>query len=483
MKNIFEKIKKKWMTSTLKTWILVIILLVVFIALNLWIRTIDLAQIDVTENQLYTLTDASKTAIEYISDDVMIYAYGYKEKSPLIDLLKQYKKKNEHINYEILTNATNPEKVAEFELEQGYSIVVIECNGSHKLIDGSYQFYTYDYTTGQSIDTTEQTITNAILSLTVEEKPKIYFTTGHGEYTSNQLGVIQTYLKNEVYEVQDINLLSEEKVPDDCKVLAIMTPTSDFVEKEAEIIINYINNGGNLIFFRDIELEQKEHPVFQTILDLYGVKMDNGCIIETNTNNMVSEYPNIIIPELSSTHDITKYLYSENGYLVMMYAGRINIADEETLNNLGVESQTIISSSDTSVYIEDLSNISADGVTDKGSNIIGAVLTKNINKDEKELIQSKLVVVANNFFTTDCKEEALSQTYPLSYFGNNKDIFLNSAAYLTKREDTLTIRKDMKNTTYTATAKQNTIILIIIFGVPIAIIIAGIVVWTVRRKK
>ena len=168
----------------------------------------------------------------------------------------------------------------------------------------------------------------------------------------------------------------------------------------------------------------------------------------------------------------------------MMYAGRIKIADEETLNNLGVESETIISSSDTSVYIEDLSNISLDGVTDKGSNTIGAVLTKTINNQEtNESAVSKLVVVANNYFTTDYKESTLSSTYPFSYFGNNKDILLNSVAYLTKREDTLTIRKDMKNTTYAATVNENRIILTIIFAVPIIIIIIGIVVWNIRKRK
>ena len=36
---------------------------------------------------------------------------------------------------------------------------------------------------------------------------------------------------------------------------------------------------------------------------------------------------------------------------------------------------------------------------------------------------------------------------------------------------------------YTVTEQQNTIIMTIIFALPIAIIIAGIVVWQVRRRK
>ena len=46
-----------------------------------------------------------------------------------------------------------------------------------------------------------------------------------------------------------------------------------------------------------------------------------------------------------------------------------------------------------------------------------------------------------------------------------------------------TLRKDMKNTTYAATVNENRIILTIIFAVPIIIIIIGIVVWNIRKRK
>ena len=74
------------------------------------------------------------------------------------------------------------------------------------------------------------------------------------------------------------------------------------------------------------------------------------------------------------------------------------------------------------------------------------------------------------------------ETYPLSYFGNNKDIILNAVAHLTDRDDMLTIRKDTNTTTYVATENQNTIVKIIIFGVPSIIAIAGIG-FTIRRRK
>ena len=56
--------RKKWIVSGTITLLLVLILITGYIALNLWITELDLPEIDVTENQVYTLSDTSKKAIE-----------------------------------------------------------------------------------------------------------------------------------------------------------------------------------------------------------------------------------------------------------------------------------------------------------------------------------------------------------------------------------------------------------------------------------
>ena len=68
------KIKKKWLRSNPTTALIVLILIIAFLALNLWIGSIDLAQIDVTENKVYSLTDKSIEFIKDIDEKVMLYA-------------------------------------------------------------------------------------------------------------------------------------------------------------------------------------------------------------------------------------------------------------------------------------------------------------------------------------------------------------------------------------------------------------------------
>ena len=67
--------------------------------------------------------------------------------------------------------------------------------------------------------------------------------------------------------------------------------------------------------------------------------------------------------------------------------------------------------------------------------------------------------------------------------GNNQDIVANSIAYLNEKENTITIRKNYDQVTYMANQQEHNIIMSIIFISPFAIIVIGIVVWIIRKRK
>ena len=51
--------RRKWLVDGTKTFLIVAILIASFIALNLWVGTLDLPEIDVTENKVFTLAGKS----------------------------------------------------------------------------------------------------------------------------------------------------------------------------------------------------------------------------------------------------------------------------------------------------------------------------------------------------------------------------------------------------------------------------------------
>ena len=97
-------------------------------------------------------------------------------------------------------------------------------------------------------------------------------------------------------------------------------------------------------------------------------------------------------------------------------------------------------------------------------------------------VTSKLVIFGENYFISDYQLSESSQ-YGAIQLAYNKDLVLNSIAYLVDRPEDITARKSTGTVTYTATEAQDTIIRIIIFAVPIIIILAGIIVWQIRRRK
>lgn len=480
MKKILETLKKKWLRDTSKTILLVLILFSAFIGINVLVQKLDLKDIDVTKNKLYTLSEASINQIKNIQEEVKIYLIGFYENTSLVDLVKQYTKQNEKITYEIIENVQDRIDLKnKYNITDETQIIILETKNKNKMITVD-ELVTYDYTTYQQIDVSEEKITNAIVDLTLEEKPKIYFLTGHGEYSiQNDMTILKAYLENEVNDVESLDLLIKGKIPEDIDLLVIPSPQKDFNNKEVEIITNYINSGGKILWMNEPTGKDQNFPNMQKILDLFGAKFDDGIILEQDTDKMALQAPNYVIPNIATT-TATKNIATDGGIL-LINSSKITLAEDEKLEELKIASDVILSTGETALFRKEVSNGSNEKISsdEEGSFILGAKLTKTIDENKK----ATMYVLANNLLAVDYPiTVGSSQLYPIQFY-NNKDYILNTIAELTDREDTISIRKDTGIITYTATETQNRNIKIIITVFPLIIIIIGIVIWMIRRRK
>ena len=226
-------------------------------------------------------------------------------------------------------------------------------------------------------------------------------------------------------------------------------------------------------------------PNLQKILDLFGAKFDDGIVLEQDANKMALSAPNCIIPNISYT-TATKDIATDGGIL-LINSSKITLADDETLENLNIEADNILTTDETTLFRKELSNGSTSkiGTDEEGSFILGTKLTKTINTENEEENPKEAVMylLANNLLVVDYPITVGSSTlYPMQFY-NNKDYILNTIAELTEREDTISIRKDTGIITYTATEAQDRMIKIAITAFPAIIIIIGIIVWFIRRRK
>lgn len=478
MKRNINLIKQKWFKNSLLTIILVIIMISIFILINYFINKLDINPIDITKEKLYTISEESKSQVQKVNEDVHIYFFGYDESNSTVILAKQYHNINEKISAEAIDITKRPDLAQKYGIDNNTSIgIIVESPERYKVLTSS-DFVTYDTTTFETIDITEQKLTNAIIDTTIAKKPHIYFLEGHEEKSiTDELITINAFLQNEINEVSSLDLLKQE-IPEDCDALVIADPQKDFTDLETDKVLDFINKGGNILWLNNPSLKDIETPNINKILDTFGFNFSKGMVGEQDSSKIVLKNPFLIIPNISY-NEITKDLYTASG-IVFAGAGKINFQDDEKLNELGLEVNNLLTSSEQSVYIEDYTaeSLSKANNIENGPFILGTEINKKISDE----ISSKMIVFSNCNFMTDITTSESSNIKLVNLY-NNKDLVLNSIAFLTDRGDTIRIRKDSGLVVYTATNKQDFIIKIIIFFVPIMIIILGIIIWQVRKRK
>lgn len=487
MRKFIEIIKKKWIRDGVLTTALVLILIGIFILVNLLFMNLDIAPFDFTAQKIYTLSDESKEQIANVQQNVTMYFFGYDESSTPLTLAKQYHDVNNKITIQIINTSERPDLAAQYNVTTSSQLVAVQATERYKIIDSS-EMYTYDSSSGQYVDVTEQKLTNAILDVTIAQKPQIYFLTGHGEYgidSSSAMGTLATYIENDVNDVNKLDLLTSD-MPETCDVLVIANPTSDFTDLETEKIQNYINAGGKIVWMQDPYMfingwtKSTTYPNITKILSQFGISFSSGVVCEQSADHMVAGTPDLIIPQMTY-NGIVQDLYTD-GMVALLDAGKINTVSDEELEELGVTASPFLQSTDTSFYRENInSDISQKLDSDEeGPFVTAEILTKKIDDDT----QSTLVAYSNALFATNYTVQISGSVGTPISIRQNKDIILNTIAYLSNREDSIRIRKDTGIVTFNAiTEQENRVVLWIIFAIPVVIILAGIIVTIVRKRK
>ena len=484
--KFIEIIKKKWLVDGTKTFILIAIIIAIFIGINLSMQKLELTPIDFSQEKLYTLTEESKEKVKDIDKDVNIYFIGYADDDSNLDLAKQYKKVNEKIVAEAIDINNRPDLAQKYGIESGTQGIIVECGDKSKVLTES-DLVTYDTSTYETISIAEEKLTSSILSVTSAKIPKVYFLEGYSDFSlSKNMNYLNMYLENEINEVDTLDILSVGKVPDDCDTLVITTPSKDFDDIATNAIIDYINSGRNILWLNSALTTQKDLTNVNKILTMYAVNpFEVGVIRETDSSKMVTNSPDLIKPDIKYS-TVTEDLYNSTG-VIFINATKVNI-NEEKIEEQKVEKTDLALASENS-YFRTNFNIQQNAVSEgeeKGSFVVGAELEKTLKEKNEETgesaVTSKLIIFGENYFISDYQLSENSQ-YGAIQLAYNKDLVLNSIAYLVDRPEDITARKSTGTVTYTATEQQDTIIRAIIFTVPIVIVLAGIIVWQVRRRK
>ncbi|MDD7388277.1 MAG: GldG family protein [Lachnospiraceae bacterium] len=456
--------------SAVLSCIVIALAVIVNMAANALPSTVK--NIDISGSQVYTLSDQTKKIVEGLEDDVTIYTLfedNYTDDT-LMQLLNRYKDLSDHIKVENVDPVSNPTFASNYDAESLQSgSVIVESSKRYKTISSSEIYetsYASDYSTTQSFDG-EGEITSAIDYVTSSTLPVLYYTTGHDETTLSDTA--ETALTKSNYDMKSLSLLTEGSIPDDCGVLMILAPQSDFSSDEADLVIQYLENGGRaLIFTSYTETKLTE---FERILENYGMKTSDGIVFEGDSSSYYQS-PMYIFPQYGS-HDITSDALSSDTPALIIQASAIGQTDVRS----SVSLTPLLTTSDSS-YEKVPENGQFQTAEKEKNDTDGpftlAMLAEETTSDDQN---TQLVV----FSTPYLVEESFVSRYNIS----NVDLLVNSIGYMCEHESSVTIEaKSMTTETITPSAAAVSFqALFFVILLPAVLLITGIVIWVKRRKK
>ena len=290
--------------------------------------------VDLTEEKIYTISNASKDILRglendvnvnfYISDDLPVDLNG--TKTQLKDLMNQYKDISGKVKVSYNTPENSDEKVAElaqkgipqiqfnviekdkYEVKQGFFAVEITSD-----FEGETKREVMPII--QSIDTWEYDFVSAVYSVSRDKKETVAFLTGHGE------GEIQIPDLLKSYELQSVQIQSEgeqkgfyfekEKTQSSVEVemeveqeaekifinpitLIISGPKTRLTEGEISIVDEFLNNGGNVVVLSEAIAPDMNNNLNAVVIEnglndltkKRGIEIDLNLVYDKSNSNI-----------------------------------------------------------------------------------------------------------------------------------------------------------------------------------------------------
>lgn len=255
---------------------------------------------DWTSTQIYTLSEKSVNVIRELDRDVDVIitlAPMSETYAAAKELLNRYAAESSRITFQEIDPERNLAEaqrlVDEYNVSQP-DVVVFEAGDERRVIE-SGELADYDYSAMQyggaprmTAFKGEQLFTGAIMELMESRKPRILFTTGHGErgisdFSALGMSQLSEMLGRDNFEIEEWPSLGESSVPEGTDLLVIAGPTTGLLEPEIEVIGEYLRQGGRLLAMLDPVLSQLgglESTGLAELLAQFGVVLGEDVIVD-----------------------------------------------------------------------------------------------------------------------------------------------------------------------------------------------------------
>ena len=407
---------------------------------------------DWTRDQLYTLSDKSKTVIDGLDQDVDIImllnpsSELYRATAEIVDRVA----------------AANPQRIRRRDMDAAKDLlavrqlidqhnidrdnVVVVAGRDDKRIIGEYELAEYDYSGAQSGQPPtiakfkgEQLIVSALLSLQENEKPQILFTSGHGEAplapgSARSLSQAREILGGDNFDIREWGSTESGEIPSDTDLLVIAGPTTNFLPPERDVLDRYLKQGGRIMVFADPGFGPGSETLktlgLEDWLGHYGIRLQADLVVDPS-----SELPfygsETLFTDRYGRHPIVETLRQTRTRVLMPLTRSVSAMVD---NPAGAEVTELITTTEEGwgeVHLDRLGELNRDADDLQGpvSVAVAATLPVSTESSEFEKEEARLVVFGDLDWATDSQVAN----------GSNGLLLLNTFNWLVEREELIDI--------------------------------------------
>ena len=332
-------------------------------------------------------------------------------------------------------------------------------------------------------DAEEERLTNALVKITRAGKRVVYVLKGHGEReigSTDRGGFSQAkeQMEKANYEVKDLFLARDPKIPDDAAIVMVPSPKTDLFPQELAALDGYIAKAGKVFLMAG----PFQADTTMKYLTKYGIVVDEDVVIELNPIGQVFGVgPLVPVVGQYEPHPITKDMA---GVMTLFPLTR-SLAPAKALPK-GVQASSLAQTSrqswgETDKNVFQTGKATPDPNEKTGPLSVALVATVDAQPDPKaegdaakKTPKARIVVVGTADFASN------------QFLGaqGNRDFFLNVVSWLAEEEDLISIRaKDPKQNPVMLTSGQSRLVLgLPLLALPGAVLICGIAVILQRRR-
>jgi ABC-type uncharacterized transport system involved in gliding motility auxiliary subunit len=420
---------------------------------------------DLTEDQENTLADETIATLEKLPENVEAQAFFTSQASPAQAqaLLDQYKFAGKgKFDYRFIDPNSDP----------------IAAQSAGITRDGTVVLRMGERTEPVSF-VTERELTASLVRLMTTEKVGVYFLTGHGERNPNESGdesyaSLKTTLESKNYQVDVLNLLASNQVPEDAQVIVIAGPRQPVSQAEVDLLKSFAAGGGALIVMEEplplTEFGDAEDPLAGYLSADWGITLGKDIIVDLS-----SQQPFVAVANEYGQHATTDKL---QGLVTLFPTARSVQVSGETADFMLTD---LVKTSNNSWAETDLAALqnSAGGEQlpiqpDQGVDLMGPVTVAVVAESASS--GQRLAVFGDADFAVNAN---------FNQYGNG-DLLVNTIDWAAEQEEliNLTPKETTQRTLVSPTRSTMGLILLgSVILLPGLMLVAGIVAWIQRRKR